>query len=254
MATAPTAMTSVGSYDVSFANVDDRLCLWIDGRLAEFDRPTEYVSSDVPQPGTQDLAPVGIAVRNATAVVSDLLLQRDIYYRNDVIQFTPDDQLSVLDRAYSVNNFNYTATNSYQRDEVNSSLLHLLTNPSAWSAQYAHDTAQQLSSFGDYGDYKLADDEYLMFGDNSSMSKDSRLFDYETRPMSGIYSHRYAVRERDLIGKALFIFWPHGVPFLNDGKGIPVWYHKDASGNKVADYPSISVPFYPNLSRMKKIR
>ena len=93
-----------------------------------------------------------------------------------------------------------------------------------------------------------------MFGDNSSMSKDSRLFDYEARPMNGIISHRYAVREKDLIGKALFIFWPHGVPFLNDGKGIPVWYHKTREGKKAEDYPSFRIPFYPNLTRMKKIR
>ena len=98
--------------------------------------------------------------------------------------------------------------------------------------------------------------------DNSSMSKDSRLFDYDARPLNGVFSHRYAVREQDLIGRALYIFWPHGIPFLNDGKGIAVRYHKEpprqqgwAPSNLDADeYPSVRVPFYPNVGRMKKIR
>ena len=64
-----------------------------------------------------------------------------------------------------------------------------------------------------------------MCGDNSPASKDSRLFDYWSRPMRGIQSHRYAVREKDLIGKAMFIFWPHGIPFLNDGEGFSVKGH-----------------------------
>lgn len=82
--------------------------------------------------------------------------------------------------------------------------------------------------------------------------------------MRGIDSHRYAVREKDLIGKALFIFWPHGVPFLNGGDGFAVKNHavSDADykfvGKKEleadANYPLYQAPFYPNIFRMKKIR
>jgi signal peptidase I len=47
----------------------------------------------------------------------------------------------------------------------------------------------------------------------------------------------------------MFIFWPHGVPFLNDGRGYSVIGHKGDSS-----YPLYSFPFYPNFSRMKIIR
>ncbi|MGB4740585.1 MAG: signal peptidase I [Fuerstiella sp.] len=252
MASGKTAMSSTGTYDVTFANVDDRICLWVNNKLIEFDASTEYTGSDVPQPTGNDLAPVGIAIRNATGIASDLLLQRDIYYRNDLIQFDVSDGICV-NLAYE-NNYRRDEVNSQTHNELENDLDSQLTNPAAWAASYAKESAVQISSFGKYGEYELADDEYLMFGDNSSMSKDSRLFDYEARPMNGIFSHRYAVREKDLIGKALFIFWPHGVPFLNDGKGIPVWYHKTREGKKAEDYPSFRIPFYPNLTRMKKIR
>ncbi len=252
MATGRTSMTAAGSYDVDFANVDDRICLWVDNRLIEFDASTEYVSSDVPQPENGDLAPVGIAFRNAAATVSGLLLQRDIYYRNDVIQFDPQNGVSVS--SYGDTAFRHVPVNTSQRDEVDANLIHLLNNPAAWASTYAQSSSVQLSSYGQYGEYKLASDEYLMFGDNSSMSKDGRLFDYEARPMNGIFSHRYAVREKDLIGKALFIFWPHAVPFLNSGEGFSVLNHKSPDGKKVGDYPSFRFPFYPDFSRMKKIR
>lgn len=232
---------SSGSHDVSFANVDDRLCLWIDNQLVEFDKPATYVSSDQPDPGEADLAPCGIAVRNASVTVSDLLLQRDIYYQNEYIPFDESEGLSFYSRASG---------------EVQSEreLQSLLSNPKAWGSRYRDDVAMILSQGQAFCEYQLDGDEYLMFGDNSPMSKDSRLFDYQARPMNGIFSHRYAVREKDLIGKALFIFWPHGVPFLNGGEGITAWNHKGPEHLDPDTYPAVRAPFYPNISRMKKIR
>ena len=128
-----------------------------------------------------------------------------------------------------------------------------LRHPESWAGYFAESTAAAEEHFGEYMDYELDDDEYLMFGDNSPRSKDSRLFDYYNRPRWGIDSHRYAVRETDLIGKSLFLFWPHGVPFLNGGEGIPTLMHRDANGHPT-DYPWLRLPFYPNLQRMKKIR
>lgn len=241
-----TTIHGTGSRTISFANVDDRLCLWVDGSLVEFDGSTEYEATDVPQPGDRDLAPVGISVADASLSVSELLIERDIYYRNDVIVLDEDDGPSQ----------NWTYSSTYQQEEVRykGKLESQLQNPAAWAKIYAEESAAQIEKYGKYGEYKLADDEYLMFGDNSSMSKDSRLFDYYARPMNGVFSHRYAVRKKDLIGKALFIFWPHGVPFLNGGGGIPVWYHSGRDADKADEYPSVRVPFYPNVSRMKKIR
>ncbi|MEQ9411050.1 MAG: signal peptidase I [Fuerstiella sp.] len=246
MATAGTSLQGEGSWEVSFANVDDRICLWVDGTLIEFDQTLEYEASDVPQPGQHDLAPCGIAVSSASATVSGLLLERDIYYRNDIIAFDHRDGVSIVPSWH----------NNVQHGEVPDpgSLASLLDNPEAWAATYAEQTAIQLQAYGRFGEYQLAGDEYLMFGDNSSMSKDSRLFDFQARPLNGVFSHRYAVREQDLIGKALYIFWPHGVPFLNGGEGIAVRYHSGPKSTDPGKYPSVRVPFYPNISRMKKIR
>lgn len=60
-----------------------------------------------------------------------------------------------------------------------------------------------------------------------------------------------------LVGKAFFIYWPHGVPFMNGGRGFPIWYHKRPGPNgleTVEDYPRYSLPFYPQVPRMLRIR
>ena len=134
-------------------------------------------------------------------------------------------------------------------------------DPDAWAEHYTGEATDAHETYGRYSEYLLADDEYLMFGDNSPRSKDSRLFDYYNRPRWGVDGHRYAVKEKDLIGKALYVFWPHGIPFLNNGRGFTVTRHKQRKHNpdgtetvERIEYPNYRFPFYPNLSRMKKIR
>jgi len=63
-----------------------------------------------------------------------------------------------------------------------------------------------------------------------------------------------SVPRRFLVGKAFFIYWPHGVPFLNNGRGFPIASHRDMAGNTVEDYPRYTAPFYPQIDRMKRIR
>ena len=243
VATAQTSMSGSGGFDVCMANVDDRVCLWIDGSLAEFDRPTEFECSDIPVPTDRDLCPVGVALAGVNGTVSELVVKRDIYYRNDVIEFSKDDRSFVTGMPQPVEEV-------FSRGQLQNNL----TNPAAWAAMYNQETAEKHYRYGQFGEYVLDEGEYLMFGDNSSMSKDSRLFDYESRPLNGVFTNRYAVREKDLIGKALFIFWPHGVPFLRNGRGFPVWYHKGHPDTDPRNYPSVRAPFYPNFQRMKKIR
>lgn len=252
IASGSVAPFSADEYEFAFANVDDRLCVWVNGVLVEFDAPTEYSASDLPNPVYADLAPCQIAVRGMSASVSNLLVQRDIYYQNEFLSLDEDSLLVDTSGASFVRNVQGGHSNTEIPQEHQ--LQSLLSNPSAWAKLYQTKVAEVLATSSQYCEYQLADDEYLMFGDNSPASKDSRLFDYYTRPMNGVFSHRYAVREKDLIGKALFIFWPHGVPFLNDGKGIPVWYHKGPDFLDPDTYPSVRLPFYPNISRMKKIR
>ena len=258
LATAPDAIQGPGMYEVSFANVDNRLLLWVDGSLVDFgeDIVIKQNFADivaVTRPGEADTAPCGIAVRGAKITVSDLLIQRDIYYRNDAYQFSQEEDFASP----------YGDPTARSAEVSNPASLHRrLTNAEAWADNYVAEVNHAHERYGRYSEYLLADDEYLMFGDNSPRSKDSRLFDFNTRPRWGVKGHRYAVKDKDLIGKALYVFWPHGVPFLNGGEGFTITSHKQKvydrqSGRTFVekmDYPSYRFPFYPNVSRMKKIR
>ena len=82
---------------------------------------------------------------------------------------------------------------------------------------------------------------------------------------------RHAVPRSALVGKAFYVYWPHGVPFMNDGRGYGIpfppidrfFYHQDGQGRvMVLDptdgkhklYPKFTIPFYPHVSRMHRIR
>ncbi|MCA9064710.1 MAG: signal peptidase I [Planctomycetaceae bacterium] len=231
-ATAQTPIKGSGKWSVEFANVDDRLLVWIDGDLVQLSQPVEMDRTDLQLPTNADLAPVGIAARNVASRISGLRILRDIYYRTE--PFGPQ------------------RNTSHQHPEESSAWQYMHA-PDDYSRVYAAWYDSYMRDFGGIRDYALADDEYLMFGDNSPASKDSRLFDYSSRPYRGIGSHWYAVRQQDLIGEAMFIFWPHGKPFLNGGNGFTIMNHRNTGGEKVDDYPLYRAPFYPNISRMKWI-
>ena len=91
---AKTAVRGRGTWRVLFANVDDELSLFVDGRPVAFDRPTLWsrpidaaeasLPDDTPaEPGRTspgDLAPVGITATGADLRVGDLRVLRDVYY------------------------------------------------------------------------------------------------------------------------------------------------------------------------------
>jgi len=260
IASVQTEIRGAGEYQLAFADVDDRLCLWVNGELLPLGDNASFGPADLNLPTDLDLAPIGIAVNGLKAVVSDLEVRRDIYYRNDVLNFEQQNGISPdptsAEYRWQYQNGSITVT------EVDSSrysrLATALRSPKTYAREYAELTGIQEAQYGRSLEFKLSNDEYLMFGDNSPASKDSRLFDYYSRPLRGVGSSRYAVREQDLIGEALCIFWPHGIPFLNGGKGYSLISHKGYNGRggveSVSDYPLYSIPFYPNISRMKMIR
>lgn len=186
-----TGMSAPDEYEVSFANVDDRLCLWVDNRLIktlEFEVGSRFELEN-PRPTSPtdwDHKPAGIGARGAKIRVSHLLLQRDVYYHDEGL-------------------------------------------------------------YGKLGTLQLADreddqeDEFLALGDNSPRSKDSRLWRFGP-----------GVPRKLLVGKAFFIYWPHAVPFMNDGQGYPVMKYEDPQGGP--PLPKLSLPFYPQIGRMKRIR
>jgi signal peptidase I len=265
LATGTTDLTGSGAHDLSFANVDDRLCLWVDDRIVEFDAPTTYApygGLTIQRPWDEDLIPVGIAARGVDATVSRLLLRRDIYYRCD---FVPHDH---------VDNLAFSQIEEYDGDKMN--LIRKLSRPGEWFAEYERGLASRQTGPGDRYEhipfqFTMGPDEFFMLGDNSPRSKDSRLWSNGRRA-----EHRHAVPRRALVGKAFFVYWPHGVPFGNGGRGWPdgydslwnnpltakLFYHRvrDANGVPVLPlkpedyYPKFRVPFYPNVARMHRIR
>jgi signal peptidase I len=269
LATVDTPFIGPGSHSVSFANVDNRLCLWIDGRLVGFGDKgsyTPYGGVLIQRPWDEDLIPVGIAARGADVTVSHLFLQRDIYYRDDFVYASPRQ---VENQQWRGDDASFTEIREYEGE---SSVLEAkVDNPAEWFREYERGLASRQTGPGARFEnvpfqFKMGENEFFMMGDNSPRSKDSRLWSNARHAL-----HRYAVPRLALVGKAFFIYWPHGVPFGNDGRGYPdgpdsLWNNKltaplfynydDEMGQAVLDtsYPKLRVPFYPNFARMHRIR
>ncbi len=268
LAKAATPLKGTGTYRVTFANADNRLVLWVNNQPIEFGSAAEYEPyGGLPRqsPTDADLTPIGIAARGVTAKVSHLVVDRDIYYRCEFWHPANDDNKDEFGRP------NGLEQNIPEYDGYPSDLARLLTNPKAWYTEYERGLAAKKTGPGErYAGvdftFTMSEDEFFVMGDNSPRSKDSRLWSN----VRGA-EHRHAVPRSALVGKAFFIYWPHGVPFMNDGRGYPYnddktsafnsqftrrfFYHQLPDG-KVAEplYPSRRVPFYPNIERMERIR
>ena len=204
-------------------------------------------ASDISLPNTSRkelflyVSPAGLGTK-LTASVMDLVIERDTYYRAESV---PND-------AGSFNSHDYEVDESLR-------LRDMLGSPQEWGDIY-----EKYSHKAEF--HELSPDEFFVMGDNSPRSQDSRLW-----PNHRQAKNRHAVSRQALIGKAFFIYWPHGVPFLNNGKGFNLIGHRPVprpiqEGNRYdlelaeqeeADawkYPEYSVPFYPQWWRWKRIR
>jgi signal peptidase I len=89
LAKKETSLKKPGTYRLRFANVDERLIVWMDGSLVfgdgvPYDPPTE----DQGKSTGNDLEPASIGVRGGAVNVSDLVLWRDTYYTNSQNTYT----------------------------------------------------------------------------------------------------------------------------------------------------------------------
>lgn len=95
-APAPRACkVNAGTYKLRFANVDNRLWVWVDGKRIDFGtdadytavEPASYDPEDAAQEGwtrANDIdAPAGIGAKGSVPVVRGIKLHRDVYYVND---------------------------------------------------------------------------------------------------------------------------------------------------------------------------
>jgi signal peptidase I len=103
-------------------------------------------------------------------------------------------------------------------------LRYVMSTPELWQALFS---ARQPLQF------KLGPDQFVVLGDNSARSKDSRLWGDEG-PDPDYPAPAYCVTRDLLIGKALFIYWPHS------------WDRTSRDG--------IWFPFFPNFARMGFVR
>ena len=198
-----TNLKGAGTYEVRFANFDDQLTLWINGTVVEFDAPTTYDSlgNDVPQSSPEDagdLTPAGVGLSAGLAgTVSDLVLKRDIYYIADKLG-TRDSISPLCDYGFGTRLPNLT-----EEDRAM-----FFSDPKAWqSPEHKGRTAFELRR---EVIFPLEADQFFVLGDNSPASADSRLWDH----------HHHFVGREMMIGKALFIYWPHGL-YEIPGTGIP---------------------------------
>ncbi len=235
---APKATTNVkgaGIYQLRFANVDDQLLLWVDGEEVAFDTKTEYrldspssgdpaatgildselmVEPNQVLPTAADLAPVRIASNGLSLEVRHLRVCRDIYY---VAVYKPNPHSDYYRLCDYVNN-PFSIDNARE-------IAEFFSQPGRWAA---------MGSLA-IRDFPLEADQFLMLGDNSPSSSDSRFWENDYRA-----SHYYVPREL-LIGKAFFVYWPHAWethPYFTIGL-------------RTRD---IGVPFYPNFGDMRLIR
>lgn len=82
-AVASDAFTPGEAFTVRFANIDNRLMLWIDDDAVELSGDVDHdVTVSQQQASDADYSPVGIAAVNASAVVRHLRVLRDVFYRN----------------------------------------------------------------------------------------------------------------------------------------------------------------------------
>ncbi len=212
LGTAKTTLNSKGWHAIEFANVDNRLTFRAGGSLP-FGEGLSYTEGPTEgnTPTVADLDPVGLLAEGTSVAVSDLVLKRDIYY-------TQDPQSS-----------DYAGVQAEFNPRSPVELIDALADPKRFPA---------LGSVG-YTDYPIKSDSFMMMGDNSPRSSDSRAW----RSLDSKWDHTgrqsWEVPRALLVGKAFFVYWPHGVPFW---PSIPV------------KGPDVRVPFRPYVERMKWIR
>ena len=217
---AGTILRGRGAHDVEFANVDDRLTLWIDGETP-FDAGMTYEDAPEtpPAPNAMDLQPASVSIRGATVRVSDLVLKRDIYYTQDPRD--PDHKIGGVHE-------------SIDRDETSEfgriiKMFDFLSDPARFAS---------IKDIATHDPYVIRPDHFMMMGDNSPRSSDSRAWESRDNVWRTEDRSSWEVPRAMLIGKAFFVYWPHGKPF-----GPDIRVNRD-----------LRLPFRPYFERMKWIR
>ena len=218
-------ISRAGTYRLLFANIDHELTLLVDSKPVQFDKPTTYaeLTGDRETNQQPDSSPVGIGVSGAAVKVSHLRVWRDVYYTYDDSRRTLSHpryaSLSdVPPRWPEANDWACTpaAAASRLRDagaDVQPRDQYFFVGK--------HDDGRSPARDG-----VAIEDQYFPLGDNSPSSQDGRY-----------WGNRHFVDRRLLVGKALYIYWPHSFDKI-----------------RFSDSFSIPFPFFPNFARMGFVR
>lgn len=229
-ATAKTSVRAGGKHRIRFANVDDTLVLWVDGKHVKWDpsgdlQSESYLPLNERTPKTSpnnplDAAPIAVGIEGGSAEILRARVFRDIYYiaqgnRGQSLSDYPDYNSLLKQSTSAVDNTRYAwdfhkATTDDLGRTMSQDAIHrnaLLTNATQW-ANSPMGTNRQMAQF------TMEKDWYFPMGDNSAASSDARTWGHTP--------------ERLMIGRAVMVFWPH--------------------------YWNAPVPFLPNVQRMGLIR
>jgi signal peptidase I len=190
---AATPLFAPGSYELTLANVDDRLTLVVDGALPFRDgrayETTAPGSCSIPT--AADLQPARLSAKDADLEVVGLVLKRDVHYTLAPGAADDGGLEALVPRGPSA-------------------LFDLLADPAKF-ARFGEARAM---------DYPLGPGRYLMLGDNSPWSRDGRAWtrrdqrdpDDPSEGWDDSGRECWEVPESLLIGKAFCVYWPHMKP------------------------------------------
>ncbi|MEM9413315.1 MAG: signal peptidase I, partial [Planctomycetota bacterium] len=182
--TAQTELKGPGNYVVKYAQMDNMIYLWVDGQNIKFNssayvlkngkRPIpKYTRND---PG--DAEPLGIGAANVAVRINRLKVYRDIYYVAPIAS---------LGDSFDTRN---------ETGFPNLMLVRAYEFPERWSG----DRKIFDRPISNEPMFELGPGQYFPMGDNSPASHDARVWD----------GPKY-VPEEMLIGRAMFIYWPHSL-------------------------------------------
>ena len=192
--TADTNLDGPGKYHIEYVNADDRLNLWINGKLIEFDAP-EYTRTGIPVPVYRaddpgDAEPAGVGAKGLEVSLSRLKVNRDIYYTSAKGQTSrgPDGTSSLENETGAPD---VSKIETYHR------------SPERWNEPevisfFRKKKGRMEPMFRLKKGATAAQDQFLPMGDNSPRSLDGRVWNGEN----------YVERDM-LIGRAMLIYWPH---------------------------------------------
>ncbi len=220
IALGPAAQTRIagpGTYNLTLANIDGRLTLWVDRDLPFGDGRRVPAAAEPVLPTEADLEPVRIAAHDAAIAIDGLVLKRDVYY---TLEPSEPDYANLGEAPH------YDPT----------ALFDLLADPARFAA-LTHRPPR---------DFPIAPGHYLMLGDNSPWSSDGRAWgdtdqidpDRPDRGWDDSGRASWEVPEALIIGKAFCVYWPHLQP---------VWPNLRLGAD-------LRFPALPYIQRMRWIR